>query len=489
MKLKRRYKLTLWIVLFAIVNICVYFYDYRTSSTEREVYELDEASIEFLKELNAPTIITFYKSKNLNLLEQRFADNVLRTLEAYQRTSKNPIHIEVVNPYESLDIELEATNSGIKSIEIKGQNNGLRKIFLGLIIQIGNRTEVLPQIMPQMSPEYLISSSFRKLTERRRRRIAVLQGHGEAHLSYMSGVEKRLLPNYDLDSVVLSPSVNLSEYESVLIVAPSLKYSDSELDQLDDFLNKGKNILIALDRVEYDIDEEEGYKIDTRLEEWLVHKGLIIQSDFIIDNSCSNVRIDDLALPIAFPYFPQITDFPKHISTAGVGVIALRFASSIEPTNRVGVCFKPLAKTSDVSGKKSLPLRINMKHEWTKGDYLFPKQTVAALLEGKLGAEKGKNARIVVISDGDVMLGNDRQRELDNHLFVANIIDWLSDSSGLAELKQKGINDDKRESEIEVSALKKYLNLFLPLLVVICVALFLHYRRKWHIDKLRMTDF
>lgn len=490
MRIKRRYRLLLWILFAVLVNTLVYLYDYRVEPSERAVYQLDIASLKVVEDIEEPIIITFYKSDNLTPTEERFADNIQRTLQAYEGIAKMPVHLEIINPYESLEVELEATNAGIKPMEIKSKNNSLRRIFIGIIIQIGNRTEVLPQIIPRMSIEYLVSSSLRKLTERGgRRKIALIQGHGEPPLQQMQGVEKKLSPNYKLDLVKLSTVKTLEEYESILIIAPSFKYTDADLSKLDKFLDAGKNIFIALDRVEYDTEEEEGYKIDTRLEEWLVRKGVIVHSNFIVDNVCSDVKIEKMAPPIAFPYFPQITNFPKHVTTEGVGVIALRYASSIETIRKKGVTFSVLAKTSEFSGKKSLPLRINLKHEWARADYLFPEQTVAALLEGTLGTNTEKTSKIVVVSDGDVVLGSENLRELDNHLFVANIIDWLSDSTGLAALKQKGVSKEEKVPEVQISTLKKYVNLFLPLGIVGLIALFFYYRRKWHIDKLRMEDF
>lgn len=489
MRVKLRYRLLGWVLLAVAANVIVYMYDYRTEPTESIVYELDEASKEIVKKITEPIIITFYRSNNLMPLEERFADNIERTVKAYEDITETPIHIEVINLYESLEVELEATNAGIKPMEIKGRGNSLRRIFLGMIVQVGNRTEVLPQIVPHMSTEYLVSSSLRKLTELGRRKIAVLQGHGEPTIQQIQGVAKRLSPNYNLEPVVLTTTGILSEYESLLIISPSFKYSDTELDKLDAFLDLGKSIFLALDRVEYDTEEEEGYKIDTRLEEWLVRKGLIVYSNFIVDHSCSDVLIEASAPPIAFPYFPQITNFSSHAAMQGIGVIALRYASSIETASKKDVTFTALAKTSEFSGKKSLPLRINLKHEWARADYLFPEQTVAALIEGSLGTVKEVSSKIVVVSDGDVVLGDENLRELDNHLFVANIIDWLSDSTGLAALKQKGVVQEERVPEVQISALKKYINLFLPLAILGLSALFFYYRRKWHIDKLRMADF
>ncbi|PIE87544.1 MAG: hypothetical protein CSA01_00275 [Bacteroidetes bacterium] len=345
-------------------------------------------------------------------------------------------------------------------------------------------------LLPQMSIEYLVSSSLRRLMEVRRRKIGLIQGHGEPSLLQITNVQKRLAPNYKLEPVVLTKNEDWLDYESLLILAPSLKYTDEELECLDNFLSEGKNIFIALDRVEYDTEENEGYKIDSRIEEWLVRKGLIVYSNFIVDNSSSEVRLQEFAPPVSFPYFPKIVNFASHPSTEGVTNIVLRYASSMEFTNIEGISFTPLAISSEVSGKKSLPLQIDLHHEWTKNDFLYPKQVVAAIIEGKLVENTKKDAKIIVISDADLMLDtNTAKRFDDNYLFVTNSIDWLSDTSGLATLKQKGVLESSKQMEVPVSTFVKYINLFVPLLLIGCAALFFHYRRKRHIDKLRTMDF
>ncbi len=488
MKIKRRYRFSLLLLVLIIVNIVVYFFDYRILPDKRNSYQLDEASLRIVKELDEDIIITFYESDNLTPSLQHLATETMAILETYKKVANVPIHIDFVNPRESLEVELEATNAGINTIE-KREENRLRKMFLGMIIQKGKRTEVLPMLLPQMSMEYLISSSLRRLMEVRRRKIGLIQGHGEPSLLQITNVQKRLAPNYELESVVLIKNEYWADYESLLILAPFLQYSDEELECLDNFLSEGKNIFIALDRVEYDTEENAGYKIDSRIEEWLVRKGLIVYSNFVVDNSSSEVRLQEFTPPISFPYFPKIVNFASHPSTEGVSNIVLRYASSMEFTNKEGVSFTPLAISSEVSGKKSLPLQIDLHHEWTRNDFLYPKQVVATIIEGKLVENTKKNAKIIVISDGDLMLDtNTTKRFDDNYLFVTNSIDWLSDTSGLATLKQKGVLANSKQMEIPISTLVKYINLFFPLFLIGLAALFFHYRRKRHIDKLRTMN-
>ncbi len=492
MIVKRRYQLLLGLLLLMAFNVFIYLFDYRTAPSERNLYQLDEATIKILQKTKEPIIITFYQSDDLQPSEQHFADNIKQVLESYRRVRKLPVHIEIINPDESLEVKLEATNAGIKPIDIEGTDNILRTIFLGMIIQVGEKTEVLSHLTPQMSIEYLISSSLRKLLTEEPRKIAVIQGHGEPSQKKLSGIIRRLLPNYRLDFILLTPNTNILDYESLLIISPSFKYNDTELEQLNTFLEAGKNIFIALDRVEYDPIDKETYAINTRIEDWLVQKGIIINRDFIVDNSCTTVRADGYTEDIIFPYFPKITNFPSHITTEGISGISLRFASSIECVDKAGISHKTLVKTSKVSGKKSLPLRINLLHEWSKADYLYPEQTVAVIAEGHLGNNSKVKAKLFVISDADIAMSLNEKKEdglLDNHLFIANIIDWLSDNSGLAAIKQKGVVKETKEPQEQISNWVRYFNFLLPLCIILLVAIGFFYRKKRHIDKLRTRTF
>lgn len=488
MKIKGRYKIFGIVVVLLVLNIVIYLFDIKEQFTPQQKYELAQVSKDIVHKIDEPIIITFYKSDNLFPLEEHFANEIEDILTAYREESNNFI-IEYVNPNESLEVELDATNSGVQSMELRGENNTLRRIFLGMTIQISKRSEVLPVLSPIMSVEYLISSSLRKLTEETSRKIAYTQGNGEPPLVGISGVIKRLNPNYDVVPVVLE-NIDISLYESIVIVGPSATFSDKALQKLDDFLQQGKNIFIALDRVEYDSDDDEGFKIDTGLERWLVRKGLIVHSDFIIDNSCGDVRIEGLSTPISFPYFPQIVNYAVHTTTAGISALVLRYASSIERVESATGIYTPIAKTSDVSGKKSLPLRIDFKHEWKRSDYLFPNLTVAAVLEDTFGGEESKKAKIMLISDADIALGTSELQMYDNQLFVANCIDWLSDRMGLVELKQKQGIGTADESKLKVSTLARYFNLFFPLVVLGILSGYIFFYKKYQRRKvLEKTRF
>ena len=96
---------------------------------------------------------------------------------------------------------------------------------------------------------------------------------------------------------------------------------------------------------------------------------------------------------------------------------------------------------------------------------------VGGVLEGNLVGNA--YSRIVVIGDGDFPLSGQGRQGEDNISLMVNSIDWLSDDTGLIELRTKGVASRPIGQEYlsdEASskrAFLKYLNFGLPILLVL----------------------
>ena len=126
--------------------------------------------------------------------------------------------------------------------------------------------------------------------------------------------------------------------------------------------------------------------------------------------------------------------------------------------------------TSDKSGSINTPQYFNIQKEWTEVDFPLGHQVVGAVLEGDLAG--GVPSKMVVISDGDFAVNGPREQsqqlQPDNVSLMVNSIDWLSDDTGLIELRTKGIvyrPIDQLEDETKMFL--KLLNFLLPLILVI----------------------
>ncbi|HQU61288.1 MAG TPA: hypothetical protein PLU64_18900, partial [Saprospiraceae bacterium] len=122
--------------------------------------------------------------------------------------------------------------------------------------------------------------------------------------------------------------------------------------------------------------------------------------------------------------------------------------------------------------------------QWSDTDFPMSNLTVGGILEGKLAGQA--NSRIVVIGDGDFPVSGQQggRQNPDNISLMANSIDWLSDDTGLIELRTKAVatRPIKQEYLSEDATGKrtflKYLNFGLPILLVLLYGLFRMQRQK-----------
>jgi ABC-type uncharacterized transport system involved in gliding motility auxiliary subunit len=100
---------------------------------------------------------------------------------------------------------------------------------------------------------------------------------------------------------------------------------------------------------------------------------------------------------------------------------------------------------------------------------------VAGVLTGKISG--AALSTIVLIGDGDFAVNGEgegaRQQSGDNISLMVNSIDYLSDDTGLIELRTKGVtNRPLKQLEDGKKAFLKYFNFLLPLLLVILYGIF-----------------
>jgi ABC-type uncharacterized transport system involved in gliding motility auxiliary subunit len=233
---------------------------------------------------------------------------------------------------------------------------------------------------------------------------------------------------------------------------------------------------MAINRVKGDFSTAYGTAITTGLETWLRNKGLEVEDNFITDVNCGSVAVQQqqgfftINRNIKFPYLPIINNFPDHPITKGLEAVILQFASTIRYTGDSTKTFTPIALTSDQSGSFATPQYFDIQKEWTEVDFPLGPQVVAGILEGDLAG--GLPSKMVVVSDGDFAINGPRERsqqlQPDNVSLMVNSIDWLSDDTGLIELRTKGIVyrpiDQLKD---ETKTFLKLLNFLLPLVLVI----------------------
>lgn len=467
------------VAILIIVNILSENYKFRLDLTEGREYTLSSATRNILRDLEKPVTVTAYFSKDLPPNIGNIGGNLRDMLIEYSNRSKGMLVYRFVNPNENEETEQEAVNNGIGPVMINVREKDeirQQKAYMGAVISVGEQKETIPFLQPGAAMEYALSTAIKKLSVVDKPAIALIGGHGESPINELSQAYAGLNVLYRVDPLNMTDSTDIPEYyKTIAIIRPTDTISRIQIEKLDNFLARGGNIFLAFNRVNGDFSTATGRTVSTGLEEWLMSKGLNVTDNFIVDVNCGSVTLQQqqgnfiMTSQISFPYLPVISNFAKNPITDGLEEISLQFASPVTYSGDTTKRFIPIAFSSEKSGTIKAPVYFDIQKQWTESDFPMSGIAVAGILEGKLSGEA--DSKMVVVSDGDFAVnGPQRGSQLppDNVSLLVNSVDWLSDETGLIELRTKEVTSRPvKEMSDSAKSLLKWINFLLPIILVI----------------------
>ncbi len=495
MKTKKAFYTSLFLAfgIIVVVNLLSADYFARLDLTESQSYTLSKATEDILDNLTEPVTVKAYFSEDLPPAIERTRQTFKELLIEYATLADGNIVYEFINPNESEELKREALQAGISPIMINVREKDQMKqqeAYMGAIIEMGDDQEVIPFMQPGEAMEYTLTTSIKKIAVVDKPYIALIQGHGEASTSGMTQAKEALDVLYNVEDYYLNDSTSIPDrFQTIAIVAPEDSISEAQLNKIDDFLRRGGNVLIAYNRVEGDLKSLAGSMVTTGLEDWLARKGVVIENKFLLDANCASVTVQRqqgffrLASEVSFPYIPILREFADHPITRGLESVAFPFISPISyEGDTTKVKFIPLAFSSERSATQVVPTALNIQKRWQETDFPLEKQVAAAALQGTIVGDK--ESKLVVIGDGDFAVNSkddepDQPVQADNLSLFVNSIDWLSDDTGLIDLRTKGITSRPLETlEDGTKTILKYANFLVPVFLVMLYGIIRMQKRK-----------
>lgn len=467
---------------------------FRLDFTEENQYTFSEATKDIIDEIDGVITITAYFSEDLppQLLKnkQDFQDQLIE----YENRSGGNIIFEFVNPNESEETEREAQQNGISPVMInvteRDQVQQLRA-YMGAVLKMDDRTEIIPLIQPGAAMEYAITTAIKKVSIADKPKVGLIQGYGEPSLQALPQLVEQLSVLYDVEPFNIADTSSVpSYYRSLVWIYPKDSVNQREFAKLDKYINAGGGLFIAHSHVEGDLQQGLlSNTTDVGLKSWLSGKGITLGDQFVIDAQCASVNVQQrkgfftINSQVEFPYFPNINKFEDHPITQGLEGVMFPFTSPIRfNSSDTSWTQTPLIYTSDMSGLVSAPTYLDIQKKWTNADFPAGAQMVGAAVEKA-------NSKIVLITNGTFCVNGEGQRPQqqaeDNINLASNTIDWISDDTGLIDLRTKGITSRPLDQvEDSTKLLLKYGNVFIPILLILIYAFVrkqrnLRKRQKW----------
>ena len=541
------------IAVLLLLNLIGSSFFHRFDLTKDKRYTLSATSLNIIKQVKNPLSIKVYMQGDLPAEFKRLQQETRQLLEEFQAYNKNII-FEFVDPLENKDESMdnikELYRKGLTPINITVDDKGKQSqamVFPWAIAVYNNKEVNIPLLKNRMGAsttqkvigsvqhlEYSIADALNKITKEKQKTIAVLKGNGELQDVLMAKFLMQVRESYHigpftLDSVAKNPIGSLEaleKYDLAIIAKPTETFSDAEKQVLDQYIINGGKTLWLVDQVAVEMDSlynsagaTLAYPRDLNLNDMFFKYGFRINPDLVKDERGSPIKLatGEQGSTTQFQEFnwkfaPQVYPNSTHPIVKNLGGIRFDFANPID-TLKNGIKKTILLQSSQYSKKIGSPTEINLNNvteETSPTDYLNKGNIpLSVLLEGsfhsmfenrvlpfdqKTFETKGKDNKMIVISDGDLIknqldknfqpveLGYDQRSGnlYDNKDFLINCVNYLLDDNGLINIRSKDLDLPllDKEKVYENYTVTQFITIGLPILILLLFGVLFTFFRK-----------
>jgi ABC-2 type transport system permease protein len=291
--------------------------------------------------------------------------------------------------------------------------------------------------------EYDFLSALDKLKNNDKTVVAYAQGNGEPQDYRVYDLQQVLLKDYQLFMFDLNKQpVIPDEIKAMVIVKPSLQFSEDEKLKLDQYVMRGGKLLCFIDNLFAESDslayksQTIAYDRNLNLTDLFFHYGARINTDLVMDLQCESIPFvvggnsnNPQQEFLHWNYYPLFGSTGNNAINKNIGLVGGRFVNSIDTIKANGIKKTILLASSDNSRTIATPALISLdENRNAPQDEKFNKSgiPVAVLLEGKFSSlynnrvsqqqsdslnkyntpfvsTSGEN-KIIIVADGDMAM-------------------------------------------------------------------------------------
>ncbi len=451
--------------LFFCINFLSFQWPLRIDLTAEKRYSIDSASRSVIRSLDDELELVVFLKGEYPSGFKKLATSADQFLSLLQAENPSRFRYRFISQMDEVEngklwgdslIKLGALNINLTVQKKAGQSSNI--IFpVALLRYKGQQSLVtlLPGASRSISQvelnqaealmEYQFISSIDKLMHPKRPGIAYETGHGEPLDERTYQLRMALQTDYELRTLDLTKQpIVPSGVDVLMIVKPSLRFSEKEKFKIDQFVMRGGKLICFLDHLYAEMDsfarksELIAFDRDLNIEDLFFKYGARINPDLLMDLRCevSYVQVGGTVQQpqnefLPWNYFPLAVAPVADNKLKTAGYVSMRFVNSIDTIQTPGVIKTPLLASSDRARVISTPALISLNENSTLPENkIFNRSSIpcAYLLEGKLSslyknrvvsslmdsltpagmsfipqADKGA---VIVVGDGDLVLND-----------------------------------------------------------------------------------
>jgi ABC-2 type transport system permease protein len=441
----------------------------RADLTQGRVYSVSASTKQVLRGLDDIVNIKVYFSKKLPPYLTTLTRQVRDVLDDYRAYAGGNLVVEFTDPADDRATEERVRMMGIPQVQLNVIAKDKTEVmagYLGIAVLYGDRKEVIPVVQNPSNLEYDLTSAIVKVTSKETRIVGFSAGHGEpAPDDAFEAVAKALGQQYQVATVPTTAGKPIAPDLATLIVAGPDKISDWDAFAIDQFLMRGGRVLFMINKIGIAQGTLEATRLSTKLDSLLVHYGVAVRPDLVVDRSCGTASFSAGYFTFTVPYllWPQIGEggFDETSPiTNQLNRAVLPWTSSLEVTGAEakGITATVLARSSAQSWVEERQLDLDPQREFKPTAETGPRN-LAVLLSGRFKSYFA--GKPVPVPEGAteppevdrldespetqmIVIGNSRFVEdpflgqyPENRTFFLNAVDWLTLGDSLIGIRSR----------------------------------------------------
>jgi ABC-2 type transport system permease protein len=387
--------------------------------------------------------------------------------------------------------------------------------------------------------EFKFADAIEKIQRKQKPFIGYLTGNGQPMGPETFDLVQTLDADYQFRIVDPSKTTVIpKELAAILIVKPSIGFSDSVKMKIDQYIMQGGKVLWFLDMLHAEKDslafvaQTLAYDRGLNLDDLLFKYGVRINRDLLQDLQCDlsklvvgNAGGKPQLADVPFNYYPLLSATGNHPITKNLEPVLTQFTNTLDTVKADGITKSILLTSSENAKFVSTPAIVSLQELQTIEDpKLYNKKNLpaAVLLEGRFNSFYGNRASAemrqyfttaygsfktqsdeptqqLVIGDGDAVLNSFtkqepfpmgysrvQERSFANKAFLQNTLEYMIGNAGIVALRNKEValrllNPQKVS---EQRTLWQLINIAVPVLLVLVIGIvYMQWRKKAYSKK------
>ncbi|MCX7996142.1 MAG: GldG family protein [Patescibacteria group bacterium] len=357
------------------LNILITPFAIRIDLSRNRANTLSEGSQKLVRALKKPVTITFFVSDDIPTQLLPLRQEVSDLLAEYRRVSWGKVDIRVLNPKTDDDAREEAAQQGIQEFrfsQIQQDKFNVSTGYFALLVSYDQQKRPILNLNDTANLEYNITSAIYSVTRDQTPKIAILGGEPRfggfgQQSDPLTQIRQILQQEYTLEPLSLTEPQTEPPVEGVptptpvaksidsgiktIVLLPSRNpagYSDVEIEQLSDYLNRKGKIIALFDGmgVNQQILATESGSLD--LANFAKNYGIQVRPDLVLSESAEVVNFggDVQQFFVPYPFWIRTAAFTGDSGLfSNVGYLNFPWTSSLKVTETPGINTRVLVRT------------------------------------------------------------------------------------------------------------------------------------------------